>query len=253
MDQHSITGVADDASSSATPAFPGQEHRKAIEEAESAILDILARDEFQGPRWERTTNSLAEYGWLTLVKWLGSGEIFGRCLAIGRSMPHNEAARIVLRHDWDTRLELATDTVLAAMPKFRERLASGQWDPGQASLTTYFVGALILEFPNIYRRWERGRALGEKETPLDVMFDAPSAERGPAARAAAHDEIERILWTMPPDIRKIVLLRADGYTLSEAAMILGMTTKAVEHRMARWRTRYAKRRTAEQPPQPAES
>ncbi|KMS80353.1 hypothetical protein ACH49_08380 [Streptomyces leeuwenhoekii] len=228
---------------------PGQEHRKAVREAESAILDILARDEFQGPRWERTTSSLAEYGWLTLVKWLGTGQIFDRCLAIGRRLPHNEAARIVLLHDWDTRFELASDTVLAALPKFRERLASGQWDPEQASLTTYFVGALILEFPNIYRRWERGRVLAEKEAPLDVMFDAPSAERGPAAHAAAHDEIQRILWTMPPDIRKIVQLRADGYTLAEAAKILGTTTKAIEHRMARWRTRYTKRRTAEQSPQ----
>lgn len=253
MSQHGTTEVADGVMPSVASAipFPGWEHRKAVQEAESAILDTLVKDDFQGPYWEMASNSLADYGWRTLVKWIGTGQIFDECLAIGRGLPPNDAARIVLFHDWDTRFELASDTVLAALPKFRERLASGSWDPEQASLATYFVGALILEFPNIYRRWERGRDLLEKEAPLDVMLDAPSADRGPAARAAARDEAERILWTMPPDLRKIVQLRADGYPLAEAARIIGKSPKAIEHRMARWRTRYAKRRSSEQPRQVA--
>jgi hypothetical protein len=56
-----------------------------------------------------------------------------------------------------------------ALPKFRERLADGRRQSTRSRLSTYFVGALVLDFPNIYRsglaRWSRSAA----EAPLDLL------------------------------------------------------------------------------------
>ncbi|WP_329234507.1 hypothetical protein [Streptomyces canus] len=99
----------------------------------------------------------------------------------GRAPAVTPAAMEVLRSDPDLRFERAIDTVLVALPKFRERLADGRWQSTRSRLSTYFVGALVLDFPNIYRSWLARRSRSAAEEPLDLLgaFDIESPQRGP--------------------------------------------------------------------------
>lgn len=55
---------------------PDEASRPARRAAEARVVDILRADNFQGPRYEKTTTRLMDYGWRTINKWIASGEIF---------------------------------------------------------------------------------------------------------------------------------------------------------------------------------
>ncbi|MGW0819987.1 sigma factor-like helix-turn-helix DNA-binding protein [Streptomyces sp. NPDC002845] len=224
--------------SSATSGTPETVSRAA---ADAALVRALAADGFRGPRWDEFTSRLMEYGWRVLSSWIFSGAIFYECAKRGRALKVTPDVLEVLRSDLDLRSELAIDTVLAALPKFRDRLANGDWQPERSQLTTYFTGALILDFPNIYRSWDARRSRSFSEEPLDLSgtFDVESRQRGPAAIAEDRDEVRRIVGTLPTDVRKMLAMRAAGYTNQAIAGQLGITEKAVEGRLNRLRRRYA--------------
>ncbi|MFE1391139.1 hypothetical protein ACFW5M_34020 [Streptomyces albogriseolus] len=116
--------------------------RLARRSADARLVDILRADNFMGPRYEKTTSRLMEYGWLAINKWTGSGEIFTHARQVGRPIPFHMTAP-----DWDAddRSEVATETVVAGLDLFLEHgLIRGKWNPsGGASLSTYFVGAFL--------------------------------------------------------------------------------------------------------------
>ncbi|WP_237302532.1 hypothetical protein [Streptomyces sp. S063] len=95
--------------------------------ADAHIVNILRADNFQGPRYEKTTTRLMEYGWLTINKWTGTGEIFAQSRRAGRPVPLRMTAP-----DWDAdaRSEVATETVVAGLDLFLEHgLIRGKWNP----------------------------------------------------------------------------------------------------------------------------
>ncbi|MFD0444232.1 RNA polymerase sigma factor [Streptomyces indonesiensis] len=240
MRQHGITAeAAEDTKVSSAASTTPETVNMAM--ADVALVEALAADGFTGPRWDQFIGHLMEYGWRVLRTWISNGTIFRECARQGRRLTVTPAAMEVLQSDADLRFELAIDTILAAMPKFRNRLADGFWQPTRSQLKTYFIGALILEFPNIYRGWEARRFGASVEEPLDLsgLFDVESPQRGPAAIAEDRDEVQRVVGTLPTNVRKIIAMRAAGYTTSDIAGHLSMTTKAVETRLSRARRRFA--------------
>ncbi|MZD16896.1 MULTISPECIES: hypothetical protein [Streptomyces] len=219
--------------------------RLARRAAEVRIVDILRADNFQGPRYEKTTTRLMEYGWLTINKWTGTGEIFAQSRRAGRPVPLHMTAP-----DWDAdaRSEVATETVVAGLDLFLEHgLIRGKWNPyGGASLATYFVGASIRSFRTVYIRWFRGVQLGQAELVLPPSDDGASSDRDipdqratdPFYAAATHDEIKRILpYITDTKVRRGLALRALGHTQQQAAAEVGLTEKALEGRIGRLRAR----------------
>lgn len=214
--------------------------------ADARLVDILRADNFQGPRYEKTTSRLMEYGWLTINKWTRSREIFTHAQRAGRAIPLHMTAP-----DWDAddRSEVATETVVAGLDLFLEHgLIRGKWNPsGGASLSTYFVGACIRSFPIVYKRWFRGVQIGQAELdlPSSDPDGAPSDRDIPDQRAtdpfyaaATHDEIKRILpYVTDSKVRRGLALRALGYTQQQAAAEVGLSEKALEGRIGRLRTR----------------
>ena len=71
------------------------------------------------------------------------------------------------------RLQLALDTTVDALTFFRDRvLREGRWSfDGGATLTTYFIGACILTFPNVFRLWQRAECRWKRSL-------APSTDAG---------------------------------------------------------------------------
>ncbi|MFD5475572.1 hypothetical protein [Streptomyces sp. NPDC127105] len=227
-------------------AAQGEARRPGSRAVDARIVDLLRADNFQGPRYEKTTTRLMEYGWLTINKWTGTGEIFVQARRVGRPVPLHMTAP-----GWnaDDRAEVATDTVIAGLDLFLEHgLIRGKWTPdGGASLTTYFVGACIRSFHRVYDRWFRGMQMGQAELDRSVAdHDGASADReipdqratDPFYAAATHEEIKRILpYITDTKVRRGLALRALGYTQQQAAAEVGLTEKALEGRIGRLRAR----------------
>jgi hypothetical protein len=109
----------------------------------------------------------------------------------------------------DDALELSCETVAEAIRCFRERvLIPGKWDPTRkASLRTFFVGQCILQFPNIYRRWNTEQSLG-------LLPEGLEAEVAPFATVEQVVELRRLIPKLPPGALRasVLLLRRDTTT-----------------------------------------
>ncbi|MEU3344234.1 sigma factor-like helix-turn-helix DNA-binding protein [Streptomyces sp. NPDC006700] len=233
MHLRDIFEAVDGITPSAASASPEADGRRAADEA---LVIVLTADGFAGPRWEKFNRDLMDYGWRVLNGWIATGKIFHECSRQGRGLEVRAGALRALS-DPDVRYELAADTIIKTVPKFRDRIADGRWQASRSRLTTYFIGAAILEFPNVYRRWESSLKVSSAEELWGLAgdFEGVSTERGPAATAADRDEVRRIVGTLPGDLQQIVELKADGYTTAEVAGLLGVTEKAVERRLYRLR------------------
>ncbi|MGW4597025.1 RNA polymerase sigma factor [Streptomyces sp. NPDC004457] len=217
--------------------------------ADARLVGILRTDGFKGPRWEKAQQRFMEYGWAVLMKWVKDGQIFDECNKIGRHLAVSDAIRATLRDSRETRSDLVTDTLVTALDIFRESLIVGRWKPGASSLTTYFIGACIMSFPNSYRRWIRSQESRELllfdddwEVLTAMAPDLALGDPDPAATVIAKDSEQSLIATLPTNVRKIAKLRALGYTNTEIAEILNLSVHAVETRLARERRRRKRRR-----------
>ncbi|MEY2247254.1 hypothetical protein AB8A21_30665 [Streptomyces sp. BF23-18] len=245
FEELSSTGLVSLEHTLTSTAKEDADRRAARRVADARIVEILRADNFQGPRYHKVTTRLMEYGWRTISKWTGSGDIFAHARQAGRPVPAH-----MTNPEWDAddRAEVATDTVIAGLDLFLEHgLIRGTWNPaGGASLNTYFVGASIRSFRPVYTRWFRGTQIGQAE--LDrPPGDSDAGPEGdipdqratdPFYAAATHDEIKRILpYIADTKVRKGLALRALGYTQQQAAAKVGLTEKALEGRIGRLRAR----------------
>ncbi|WP_146060424.1 RNA polymerase sigma factor [Amycolatopsis sp. CA-128772] len=180
------------------------------------LRDALLKQGFDSILWSRLVGELAEYGVAVITAWIRSGEIYSLS---GKLCWHVHP--LVPPPDDDERGSLAHDTVIDGIALFqRDGLLKGKWDPRSgASLTTYFVNACLLSFPNQCRK----TATARKYTPYPVdntHFEEPAV---PATDGAVLSWMDA--WTafgdLPNDeIKKAVLYRALGYNYVEIAELL---------------------------------
>ncbi len=212
---------------------------------DQAQVNALYADDFTGPAYELLAGELAAYGYPVILAWIRRGTIWGHCASRGRKVSPTDDEREVLERDFDERLQLAMDTVVDALTFFRDRvLREGRWSfDGGATLTTYFIGACILSFPNVFRlwqraehRWKRSLAAGMLASPEGrTLADLPGSDPADVAtgRSAAISELK----LMPDGTRDAAALVVDGSSFAEAADILDTTERAVEGRLYRYRQR----------------
>jgi hypothetical protein len=212
---------------------------------DQAQVNALRADNFTGPAYELLAGELAAYGYPVILSWLRRGTIWGHCANRGRALNPTDAEREILEGDFEERLDLALATVAESLMFFRDRvLRPGRWAfDGGATLTTYFIGACILTFPNIFRRWRAAErkwslaltaerlALPEGRTLADLPGSDPADVV--AGRSAAISELQ----SMPDRVRDAAALVVDGRSYAEAASILGTTERAIEGRLRRYRQR----------------
>ncbi len=198
--------------------------------ADTELAQALMWAQYEGPAWRKFREVLARYGVAVIQKWILSGRIFRECARKGfggirRRRPHDDEA-----------LGMAGETVARAMVFFREKvLIPGAWDPTRgASLRTYFIGACVLHFPNVYD------LLQGDEHPEHILVndrdvgEQVGAVQGSVAGFQPDKYIEALqAFDALPDAttRRMVLCRAAGHTDREVAELLGTTTKAVEMRL----------------------
>ncbi|MFJ6943283.1 hypothetical protein ACISU4_01245 [Streptomyces wuyuanensis] len=222
------------AAASARPPFLAD-----YREADREVYERLRSAGFQGPEQQVVESRVVEYAWRLLNTWMVTGEIFNRVKAVNRPVPTDPAARERLLTDAEARSDLAADTVLAALPVFRAQLAEGRWDSKQATLTTYFIGAVILSFPNVYRSWLRRSAHEVRVSALGVTpeelspGDLPRAEDDVSSSVESNETVAAFLKMLKSPDREMAQMLAEGKSIAEISHRFNVTRKAVQQRLRR--------------------
>ena len=213
---------------------PAETDRPEPKQSDSEQVDKLRRSGFQGAAWQEFAEELFLFGQRVLRRWFGDGTIVGRCRD-RKLLSSSTTWRL-----WSTsdQHDLLMDTLMNSVAAFREVLRSGYWDPsGGASLRTFFVGQVLIQFARAYRRF-----LSDQEQI--VLVDPERLfRRGdvsgwtePERVAVVNAEIRaKLTGLSSPRSRQVVVLNAFGYSDREIGSILGMSVRAVEGRLRRAR------------------
>ncbi|MGW1931252.1 HTH domain-containing protein [Streptomyces sp. NPDC001919] len=203
------------------------------------MVALLREDGFQGHRQEQVEQRLVEFASQLLKRWMRTGEIFNRAEAAGRPVPMDPVARERLQSSFEERDELAVDTVLAALPLFRKQLKNDKWDPEKGALTTYFIGAAVLGFPNVYRAWARRLAIDARVAPMGVTpedlspLDIPRAEDDVARLVEENETVTNFFKKLKSPDREVAQMLYEGKTASEIAEHFKVTRTAIHRRLHR--------------------
>ncbi len=190
------------------------------------LIGELRRHGFNGPEYQRAAEELVRYGMSVVTAWSVTGTIFEKCAKIGRPVQRPPTGAL----DSVEAESLAGEVITVALTYFRDEvLVPGLWDPARgASLTTYFVGQCIRQFPNIYRSWLA--QVPEYELNRDGLLDIkrPSDYGLEDVVLDQRTQIEALRLVRNDDARRAMVLWAWGYTYGEIAERLQKTEKAVE-------------------------
>ncbi|MFE6486760.1 hypothetical protein ACFVGN_28015 [Streptomyces sp. NPDC057757] len=211
------------------------------------ILEVLAQDGFQGPRYDLFVDELVRYGISVLRGWMHSGFIFRLVAERGFGLHPHELDLEELASDSDLREELATMTVARALPRFRQRaLIEGGWTcQGGASIATYFMGACAYDFPNEYRRHQAAEERQRRALQRQQLFyEHPVCAVSVADAVLGNLEVlEHLDAVNDLRTRAIVALTIDGYSQEEIRQLLDATSaRAIEGMLYRWRTKEKEKR-----------
>ena len=155
-------------------------------EEDQELIAKLAKSNFEGPAQEQFEAELAAYGYPIMMAWTRTGEIVRKSARNGRPLIIPSGGLGWSRED---RSELSSETVARAVDFFREKvLRAGAWDHTRgATIKTYFVGACLSQFPNVYQRWQAERRRWDNLPTVSI--DDPGIP-GPLYQVPGADDTE---------------------------------------------------------------
>jgi len=212
-------------------------------EGDRLLIEMLARCGFTGPRQIRFEAELAAYGYPVMMALTRTGEIIKRVAEMGRPLSVRDT---VLRWSRDDRSELSLETVARALVFFRTKvLMLGKWDPARgATIKTYFIGACLSQFPNVFQHWDRERLRWRNKHM--VILDDPDDPAGLAEMSSTEDPAQAVLMSQQldqimaeladrdPTLYRVARLRLEEYSDVDAAKQVGLSARAVEGRWYRF-------------------
>ncbi|MBF6340894.1 LuxR family transcriptional regulator [Nocardia abscessus] len=221
-------------------------------QADRELLELLIAHAARGLVWEKVVEDLSAYAAQVLDSWIRSGMVFtqlARKLIGVNSWP---AGRERLASDKYYREDVVAHCIVRALDKLQHKLRTGQgWDPRKgSSLATYFITGCLNEFVYVFEKERQWWTTTHQPGNLDARETSELLDAGARvlwSSAQTHTDIaemvtDRIfvlehLATLTDTERTILWAVADGYTHAEIAHLLHVTTKAVERRLSRMRTR----------------
>ncbi|WP_405535200.1 hypothetical protein OG787_12160 [Streptomyces sp. NBC_00075] len=209
--------------------------------ADEQLVAMLREDDFDGPMWDVYIGTLLEECRPTVMKWIENGRMFDKAKRAGRPATLPLALRAHLRHDESARHDLALDVMFAAARIFRERaLVNGEWSAsGRATLRTYYLNMVALQFSNAARTWatsERDREFSSPKDPTDEIsqWEADAEATDPYRAADARLDLEALARHADPRIRAMIQLRQRDWKCADIAKELGISPGAAEKAWARF-------------------
>jgi len=196
------------------------------------------------PEYEALANRLFAYAVPLFKSLLRTGlikkELFDRHLPVGLTSDDYER----LHTSMAARDALAITVVIAGEEYFRRTVIPRmKWNAdGGASLETFFVNGCLLHFAASVRSWRKEHPeWAVTPGPSTVNEEAPAATADPQADAMMvavedRDLIDRLVALAPPMVKTIMLLMLDGLSFAEIGDQLGISARAVEGRLHRFRT-----------------
>ncbi|MFK0202739.1 RNA polymerase sigma factor [Streptomyces lavendulae] len=218
-------------------ARAGHEERSAPGGPDPTLQSLLSD---LGPAYRRLSSwgdaeeILAQYASPMITTWIASGVIFSKVYRLTGLRMHVTAE---MPGDTDTAGELAGITVAVALRTFREKLIQGKgWDPERGTRArTFFVGQCLLCFPDEYRRWNRDSRMGAV-LPLPDLDDARARQiNDPVFLTEIRSDADELLKRADTRTRSVLIAVAYGLSHPEIADQLGLTPKAVEMLLYRFR------------------
>lgn len=227
----------------------GAAEREARRWQDLAGLNDLAWSNFSGPRYELFASALAAYGYPVIRSWIRRGLIYQFCVDHGRPAQVDPQVRLYLMDHTpqanDDRMELSLETNARALTFFKKHvLLKKVWSvDGGAALNTFYIGACLFAFPNVLQRWagERRRSFPLHTTdviPEPPQWSAVSTDvaADPADSVTTTMTVAAELRAMPPSTRAVAeRVVLGGASFAEVASELGITERAVEGRLYRYR------------------
>ncbi|WP_405861387.1 hypothetical protein OG407_25100 [Streptomyces sp. NBC_01515] len=237
-----------DAPAAQSPARPGDAwrllHREMgaprtprTAEQDRKLYELLRQAGFRGPMYDVVMGNLIETARHIMLAQIKDGRAFAACARIHRPITDTKMIG-VLQTDVGERDDVVTDLLELGVPRFREdALVGGRWKPhGGASLQTFFVGALVRELPNVFRKWStqhqrfKPGLTDPTRLPTLVRHSAPD----PVRHAVTTDQIEWALSGADLGIRRIAEMIKLGYPWAEIAGVLGISEGAAQQRWTRF-------------------
>ena len=200
-----------------------REHTAHHREHDLRLVTALARSNFEGSAFDVFNEELIKYGYRVSVAWISSGRMQVECRLRGRQvglLPAEAAEQ--------DRIDLAIDTAVEGAVLFRQvALVGGRWSPhGGASLTTYYIGACVQAYPNVYRRWEKHHHRWLVVQPTDAVPDVPSNENA-AADASLRMLLLDVMRELDESTHVALTMSAEGRPHTEIANVLGCDSRTV--------------------------
>ncbi|MGW2291218.1 RNA polymerase sigma factor [Streptomyces phaeochromogenes] len=223
------------------PASASWRTLRNFREADLELYELLLKDGFQGPKQEVLEARLVTSSRRALGAWIFTGEIYKRVKGIGRPVSPESDLLTLLREDPEARDDLALETIVTALPLFRKQLREGKWDFEQGSLTTYFLGAVVRSFPNVYRGWVRRNAATIFVEPVGItpedfsLIDLPRVQDDIGASIEGREVAEYFFKLLKSPDREIAKLAYEGTPTSEIAEQFKVTPDAIRRRLHRMR------------------
>jgi DNA-directed RNA polymerase specialized sigma24 family protein len=195
------------------------------------------------PEYEVLANRLCGCAVRLLKSLLRTGrikeELLHRGLPVGLANDDYER----LHTSMAARDALAITIVIAGEEYFRRTVIPRmKWYPdGGASLETFFVNGCLLHFASSVRSWRKEHPEWFLTPgPGTLSCQAPDTAPDPQADAMMEavenrDLINRLTALAPPMVKAIMLLMLEGFSFAEIGDHLGISERAVEGRLHRFR------------------
>lgn len=177
-----------------------------------------------------------------VARLLNDRNIFQAITASDRSALHTSI---------ESRDDLAVDIVAAGEHYLKNvTIPKDRWEPnGGASIETFFLTGCLFQFPAVYRRWSKERT-DHHSLLVGLLPDAFAAS--PTAfdteDTAVNSEMARAVFREADnETRAILALLATGRTHAEIGERVGLSERAVEGRVYRFKIA-VRRALSEKPP-----
>lgn len=218
------------------------------------LIETLRAANFTGPRYEALTADLAAYGLNVTDSWIRRRIIYAKSAQRGRPVHCEDFVREHLATASDDRSSLAGEIVAHALVFFGDySLRREKWSPlGGAGLRTFFIGACVAVFANVFRVWHKEFRNGLRSQPCGVggerddvsleILDRPSG-RDPADLVVSEQWVSAHLAKVAKENLRHALdaiVRRDA-TYAEIGRELGMPATAVKMMVVRYRKEQVRR------------